>query len=224
MRRTALIVSSLAMLASAGCFGGLADRFNPLGPNPVTQQIDTMKSTACVPYVIAFHPKPAVGQFAVTKDAGGESWMGIVDGKAGAWIVEKRAVVPGSDKQMTTVMQVDDQGLVAKAWAAPYAADAKEKPKAEAVKVMEKPAPAAAGAASGPEPKWSKETVDGKALDRCDMGETTCWYSAEALFAHMLDGAPVPQGGIVKTAYQGTVVSEITKQGSDTLALSCVLP
>lgn len=224
MRRTALIAASLAALASAGCFGGLADRLNPLGPNPVTQQIDSMKSNAMVMYVIPFHPSPAVGQFAVTKTAAGESWIGIVDGKAGAWIVEKREVVGGSDKQIATIMEVDDKGQVAKAYAAPYAADAKEKPKAEVVKVMEKPAPQSGTAPAGPQPKWSKETVEGKELDRCDMDKSTVWYSKDALFAQMLAGEPVPQGGIVRVAYEGKVVSETIKQGSDKLALSCTLP
>lgn len=225
MRRTAIIAASLAALASAGCFGGMADRLNPLGPNPVTQQIDSMKSNAMVMYVIAFHPNPAVGQYAVTKTAAGESWIGIVDGKAGEWIVEKRETVGGSDKQFTTVMQVDDKGLVAKAYAAPYAADAKEKPKAEVVKVMEKPAPQSGTAApAGPQPKWSKETVDGKELDRCDLDKSTMWYSKDAFFAQYLEGEPVAQGGIVRVAYDGKVVSELVKQGSDTLALSCTLP
>jgi hypothetical protein len=223
MRKT-LLAASLVVMA-AGC-SSLVDRFNPLGPDPVKQQIATMKDTAMVPWAIPFHTPAKVGQFALVKTPAGETWTGIVAGQAGAWTVEKRDVVPGDKKMYTTVMIVDDQGVVAKAFAAPYAKDAKEKPKAEAVKVLEKPKPVEGAAApKGPEPKWSKDTINGQEVDRCDVDKATCWFSKDALFAvYLAEGKADPHGGMIKSAYEGNVDMELVKQGEEASALSCVLP
>ncbi len=149
--RLMLPALAAALALTTGCMDSVSRLTG--GADPVAQQVDMMKSNAMVPYVVPFHASPAVGQYAVYKDAMGETWYGVVGGAAGAWQLEKRAPIVGSDKTIATVMIVDDQGNVKKAYAGPYVADAKEPVVATEVKVMEKPAAAAAVAAvKGPEP------------------------------------------------------------------------
>ena len=207
----ALLACSLAL--TTGCIGGIG--IPGLGADPVAQHIDSMKSNAMVMYYVNFHASPKVGQFAVIKDGLGETWYGIVGGKAGAWEVEKRYTVPGSDKKAALLMIVDDKGLVSKAYAAPYDAEAKEKPEAVEVKVMEKPKPQKAGeAAKGPEPKWSKEKVGDVETDKMELDKVIIWYSKTALFAAYLDTeTPDPHGGMLKMSYDGKVSSELIKSG-----------
>lgn len=217
MRIIPLALLAGALACTAGCIGGIG--IPGMGPDPVAQHIDTMKSNAMVMYAINFHANPKVGQYAVVKDGQGETWYGIVGGKPGAWEVEKRYVVPGSEKKAALLMIVDDKGLVSKAYAAPYDAEAKEKPEGVEVKVMEKPKPQAAGEAQkGPEPKWSKEKVGDVETDRMDLDKSTMWFSKTALFAAWLDTEkPDPHGGIIKMAYDGKVISEQVKSGEDKL-------
>ena len=222
MRIIPLALLAGAIACTAGCIGGIG--IPGMAPDPVAQHIDTMKSNAMVMYFINFHASPKVGQFAVIKDGQGESWYGIVGGQAGAWEVEKRYDVPGADKKKAALLMiVDDKGLVSKAYAAPYDAEAKEKPEGVEVKVMEKPKPQAATgeAAKGPEPKWSKEKVGDVETDRMDLDKTTIWYSKTALFAAYLDmEKPDPRGGMLKMSYDGKVMSELVKSGEDKIELS----
>ncbi len=214
-----------ALALSTGCMDSMS-RLNPVGgSDPVAQQVDMMKSNAMVPYVVPFHASPKVGQYAVYKDGMGETWYGIVGGKAGAWELEKRSPIAGSDKQLTTLMVVDDKGSVQKAYAGPYVADAKEPAAATEVKVMEKPKDQpAATATKGPEPTWSKDKIEGEEVDKMTLDKTQMWMSPKAYFASYLAvEKPDPRGGAIRTSYDGKVVSERVKQGEGEAKASLVV-
>lgn len=224
MRFCILVATLLAAIATTGCVGDLAAR--AMGPDPVEQHIETMESTAMVPYFINFHKDPAVGQFAVFKSAMGEEWYGIVGGQSGAWLVEKRAPVPGQEAMLSVLMEVDDQGWVKQAWAAPYDPEAEEQPTAVAVKVMDKPEPVKAGAAQeGPKPSWSKESFAGLECEVMTLDKTKIWYSPKVQFGWMLaTEQPSDKGGMAKMTYDGNVSTELVKQGKEELAPSAKLP
>ncbi|MDA3961600.1 MAG: hypothetical protein PF961_12475 [Planctomycetota bacterium] len=225
MRLIICLAALVVALFTAGCMGDLAAR--AMGPDPAQQQIDMMKDNAMVPYFVNFHKDPAVGQFAVYKNAMGEEWYGIVGGKDGAWLVEKRSPQPGQDFTIALLMTVDNEGYISTAYAAEYDAEAEEAPVGTEVKVMAKPEPVKVDgtAPAGPKPTWSKDKAGDLACEKMTLDKSEIWYSPKAQFGWMLaTETPMDKGGMVKMAYDGSVNIELVKQGTEELEPSMTMP
>lgn len=216
MKRIAVVGLAAGLLGLCGCIPGM--NLPGVGPSAAQQEVDGLKN-AELPYMTMFHDSPAVGQFAIRKDAAGnETTCCIVGGKAGAWEVEERRPCY-SDKKLGIVILrvVDDKGLVSKACAAELK-KADKLPVGVALKVGKKPE---AGKATGEAPKSTQEKgpeVAGLGTTKVIVevqGKPAASYMAKGAFFGQAMETPNPLGGLVKSEYDGKVAIELVKQGVD---------
>lgn len=214
MHSTRLLACVAIAIAVTGC--GLIPR-GGMASDPVADYIAHYQAM----YWVDFHPSPEVGQWARYQDPTGEVWYGVVGAEGDQWLVEKRQPLP-TDPSLTlaTLMQVDKDGNVLKAWASGYEEGAGEKPVGTEVDVMAKPEPTEGGGGEAPEAKitWSSDTVAGLKAEKmtAEINGTSSmsWFAKDAFFAYtMVFGHVHEKGGVVKAGSGDQVYKELLAQG-----------
>jgi hypothetical protein len=231
MRKFAGLAVAAGLLLAVGCMGGGVPGVPGAGggksggggkaKSAAQNEVEGL-ANAEQSYMVMFHKKPAVGQFATKKDMmGNETTWVVVGGKSGAWEVEERRPCY-SDKNLKVVILrvIDDKGLVKKACAAELKKDAKELPVGIALKIGKKPETSGKTTGrKGPKPKEEKgPDVAGlktrKIIMTVSGKEAVTYMAKDAYFAVAME-YPSPKGGAVKSEYDGKVSFELLKQGVD---------